>query len=103
MDENPKMNRILYLETSEKQVDVVVITKSQTSPTTASPPGSPVRYPRAGRSNTVSDMQIVYFDTIEQGYTTTVIRKRLWGGSINERFPWAEYIVRFGWLPDGQR
>ncbi|KAG2221893.1 hypothetical protein INT45_012537 [Circinella minor] len=102
-DENSKMNRILYLETSEEQVDVVMITKSQTaSSTTVSSPGSPVRYPRAGRSNTVSDMQIVYFDTVEQGFATTVIRKRLWGGSINERFPWAEYLVRFGWLPDGQ-
>ncbi|KAI9246494.1 hypothetical protein BDA99DRAFT_565521 [Phascolomyces articulosus] len=115
VDESSKMNRILYLETSEEQVDVVMITKSQTpsglqSPSTLTPslsdarsnPGSPVRYPRAGRSNAVSDMQIVYFDPIEQGHPTIVKRKRLWGGSINERYPWAEYLVRFGWLPDGQ-
>ncbi|KAI8149797.1 hypothetical protein BJV82DRAFT_584686 [Fennellomyces sp. T-0311] len=99
------INRILYLETSEEQVEMVVITKptsglaSQNDHRTTS---SPVRYPRAGRSNAVSDIQIVEFDTIVQGHPTLVVRKRLWGGSVNERFPWTEYIVRFGWLPDGQ-
>ncbi|KAI9488724.1 Alpha/Beta hydrolase protein [Zychaea mexicana] len=107
------MNRILYLETSEEQVEVVLITKPapgiQSSPSSSSSSfhtdsrsGSPVRYPRAGRSNAISDMQMVYFDAVKPGHPTTVIRKRLWGGSLNERYPWAEYIVRFGWLPDGQ-
>lgn len=63
----------------------------------------PVRYPRAGAPNAVSDLQIVEFGSVIPETTTTIVRKRLWHGSIKDVFPWCEYIVRFGWLPDGQR
>ena len=87
---------------------MVIITKPSSGPLNQNDhgnnnTGAPVRYPRTGRSNAVSDLQIVEFDSVAQGHPTSVIRKRLWGGSIIERFPWTEYIVRFGWLPDGQR
>ena len=32
------------------------------------------------------------------------VHKRLWGkASLEKMFPWSEYIVRFGWCPDGKR
>ena len=99
------VNRIVYLETSEKEVDVVVIVKPRYG--TAIHPernaAEPVRYPRAGTPNAVSDLQIVEFGSVIPETTTHIIRKRLWHGSIKDVFPWCEYIVRFGWLPDGQR
>lgn len=99
------INRILYLETSEKNVDVVVIVKPKYG--TAIHPehnaAEPVRYPRAGTPNAVSDLQIVEFGSVIPETSTTIVRKRLWHGSIKDVFPWCEYIVRFGWLPDGQR
>lgn len=82
-------------------VDIVMISKSMSVNTVE--PGDTIRYPRAGRANAVSDLQIVEFGPVSQNRCPRVVHKRLWGGSVQELYPWAEYIVRFGWLPDGNR
>ncbi|KAF9945065.1 dipeptidylpeptidase [Mortierella alpina] len=63
------------------------------------------RYPHAGTPNAVSDLQIVEFIARqhEEDIVPEPLHKRLWGrASLYKLFPWLEYIVRFGWLPDGE-
>lgn len=82
-------NHILYLETTEKDVEQISISKSTSLDT--------IRYPCAGKPNAKSCLKIVEFDH-------GIVHKQLWGvNDIQTQFPWMEYIVRFGWLPDGQR
>lgn len=88
---SPLKNHILYLETSEKEVEQVMISKNAMH--------EPIRYPRAGKANAKSVLKLVEFDDPH-----SVVHKQLWGEhQIQTQFPWMEYIVRFGWLPDGQR
>lgn len=80
----PNANKILYLETIENQVEIIFISKSD----------HPIRYPRAGKQNVTSCIKILEFnkeDIVYDGY------------ELKTQFPWMEYIVRFGWLPDGNR
>ncbi|KAL0080982.1 Alpha/Beta hydrolase protein [Phycomyces blakesleeanus] len=93
-DEN--INQILYLETSEDNVDIIMITTPCTPMNMYPTDSGPFHYPRAGRPNASSVMHIVTFDS----QAKKVVRKRLWDTSIETLFPWTEYIVRFGWLPD---
>ncbi|KAF9422534.1 dipeptidylpeptidase [Podila epigama] len=82
--------RILYLQVSEAMVDLVTIPRQGMQPD-----HEEYRYPHAGTPNAVSDMQI---DNVGEP-----LHKRLWGrASLYKLFPWLEYIVRFGWMPDGQ-
>lgn len=82
----PHANKILYLETSEKDVEIVYISKAEHS----------IRYPRAGKINAKSELKIVDFSGDQ------VVHYQLWNGDdLRVQFPWMEYIVRFGWLPDG--
>ncbi|KAI9006525.1 dipeptidyl peptidase IV N-terminal region-domain-containing protein [Phycomyces nitens] len=90
------INQILYLETSEDNVDTVMITTPNAPVNTYPTSSGPLRYPRAGRPNASSVIHIVTFDF----QAKKIIRKRLWDMSIETLFPWTEYIVRFGWLPD---
>ncbi|KAK3832185.1 MAG: peptidase S9B, partial [Linnemannia elongata] len=86
--------RILYLQVSEAMVDLVVIPRHGMHPEFEE-----YRYPHAGTPNAVSDIQIVEFDVVPEP-----LHKRLWGRvSLYKMFPWIEYIVRFGWLPGGER
>ncbi|RUS26284.1 dipeptidyl peptidase IV N-terminal region-domain-containing protein, partial [Jimgerdemannia flammicorona] len=97
-------DRILYLQVSESMVEVVLIPRPG-----ASGPGTneceKYRYPRAGTANATSDLQIVEFRVPNErearpGYGP--VHKRLWGRcALQELFPWMEYVVRFGWMPDG--
>ncbi|ORY98496.1 dipeptidyl peptidase IV N-terminal region-domain-containing protein, partial [Syncephalastrum racemosum] len=95
------IQRILYLETTEADVDVVVIKNA--SPSCHHPSNRPsdavdsVRYPRAGRHNAVSDLCIVEFIPHQQ---RSLVHRKL---DIRAYFPWTEYIVRFGWMPHGHR
>ena len=84
----PYANMILYLETSESQVEAIRISKTDHT----------VRYPRAGKPNAKSVLKIVDF-TKGIGQHATLWNK----DDLNVQFPWVEYIVRFGWLPDGNR
>ncbi|ORX60503.1 hypothetical protein DM01DRAFT_1332653 [Hesseltinella vesiculosa] len=99
-------NCILYLETDERQVDWIDFSKGQGNAIKGQglPPGS-ARYPRAGRPNASSTMCLVEFDGSYPADppASAVCRKRLWGHhDLDYCYPWCEYIVRFGWLPDGK-
>ncbi|KAI9311785.1 dipeptidyl peptidase IV N-terminal region-domain-containing protein [Dichotomocladium elegans] len=98
------LNRIVYLETSEKDVDIAVIAKPASGAIAQSNASNvePVRYPQAGKANAISDLQVVEFGPVIPEQETSIVTKRLWGGTIQDLFPWCEYIVRFGWLPDGE-
>lgn len=90
----PHANKILYLETSEKDVEIVFISKTEHS----------IRYPRAGKMNAKSDLKIVDFSSTGSGNQQVVHHYQLWNeDDLRVQFPWLEYIVRFGWLPDGNR
>ncbi|KAF9082101.1 dipeptidylpeptidase [Mortierella sp. AD031] len=92
--------RILYLQVSEAMVDLVVIPRQGMHPEFEE-----YRYPHAGTPNAVSDLQIVEFvpRLHDEDIVPEPLHKRLWGrASLYKMFPWIEYIVRFGWLPDGK-
>ena len=96
------------METSEFDVEQVLISKptpmSQAS-VEASTTDS-IRYPRAGKPNAKSTVKIVEFEIGEtkDAQPINIKYRQLWGkDEIRVLFPWVEYIVRFGWLPDGQR
>ncbi|CAG8609132.1 5158_t:CDS:10 [Paraglomus occultum] len=100
---NDKIERILYIQISEAAVGLVLIPR----------PGShgeveEHRYPRAGTNNAVGDLQLVEFiPRYDNGDSEIAafgpVHKRLWGkASLEKKFPWLEYIVRFGWCPDGK-
>jgi dipeptidyl-peptidase 9 len=80
------------LETSEKQVEQVLISKSNHNAATDS-----VRYPRAGQPNAKSILKIVEFDLTK----ADIVHKQLW--NLESQFPWVEYIARFGWISNGER
>lgn len=83
------------METSEKEVEQVVISKSNHGTATDS-----IRYPRAGQPNAKSTLKIVEFDFAK----SNIVHKQLWNRQdIKFQFPWMEYIVRFGWIPNGKR
>ncbi|CAG8535283.1 1346_t:CDS:2, partial [Diversispora eburnea] len=90
------IERILYLQISESMVDLVLIPRPE-------PLGEieEYRYPKAA-----SDLQIVEFIprySEEEEATFGPVHKRLWGPTaLNKLFPWMEYIVRFGWHPNGK-
>ncbi|KAF9905525.1 dipeptidylpeptidase [Lobosporangium transversale] len=91
--------KILYLQVSEAMVDLVVIPRQGMHPSCEE-----YRYPHAGTPNAVSDLQIVEFvpKRFEKDEVPEPLHKRLWGrASLYKLFPWLEYIVRFGWMPDG--
>ncbi|KAG0296152.1 dipeptidylpeptidase [Dissophora globulifera] len=92
--------RILYLQVSEAMVDLVVIPRQGMHPEYEE-----YRYPHTGTPNAVSDLQIVEFvpRQHEEDVVPEPLHKRLWGRtSLYKMFPWLEYIVRFGWMPDGE-
>ncbi|KAF9431612.1 dipeptidylpeptidase [Entomortierella beljakovae] len=97
---NTMMERILYLQVSEAMVDLVVIPRAGLDPEYEE-----YRYPRSGTTNAVSDLQIVEFipRRHEDDIVPEPLHKRLWGrASLYKLFSWLEYIVRFGWWPDGE-
>ncbi|KAG0253667.1 dipeptidylpeptidase [Actinomortierella ambigua] len=98
MQTRPK-ERILYLQVSEAMVDVVMIPRQGIHPEVEE-----YRYPHAGTANAASDIQIVEFvpKQDEDDIVPEPLHKRLWGrSSIYKICPWLEYIVRFGWTPNG--
>ncbi|KAG0257585.1 dipeptidylpeptidase [Mortierella polycephala] len=100
LDSRTPVERIIYLQVSEAMVDLVVIPRHGVQPEYEE-----YRYPRAGTPNAVSDLQIVDFvpKRHEEDVVPEPLHKRLWGkASLYKMFPWIEYIVRFGWLSDGE-
>ncbi|KAG0088255.1 dipeptidylpeptidase, partial [Podila epicladia] len=96
-----RKEQILYLQVSEAMVDLVTISRQGMQPD-----HEEYRYPHAGTPNAASDLQIVEFipKQYDEDHVGEPLHKRLWGrASLYKLFPWLEYIVRFGWLPDGER
>ncbi|KAG1561199.1 hypothetical protein G6F49_002035 [Rhizopus delemar] len=97
---NESVERILYLETSEEQVELLQISKPAMSSSGTDPltdQADSIRYPYAGKPNAVSKIKIIEFGEDQ------IVNKQLWGkNDLQSQFSWMEYIVRFGWLPDGQ-
>ncbi|CAO3609304.1 unnamed protein product [Cunninghamella echinulata] len=103
------MNRILYLETNDEDVELVYFsgnTKYQNKNDIKSSAikSESAKYPRAGYPNVKSQLFIVEFSNLTNTKSTpNIIHKKLWGNdTIEKNYPWAEYYVRFGWLPDGK-
>ncbi|KAI8073066.1 dipeptidyl peptidase IV N-terminal region-domain-containing protein [Gongronella butleri] len=104
-----RKNRILFVETDERNVDWVDYSKGQAIHGNDTPPEC-TRYPRAGQPNATSHLRIVEFDAPRHSLPPpqatprpAMHHKRLWGkNDLQYRFPWAEYIVRLDWMPDGQ-
>ncbi|KAI8332948.1 Alpha/Beta hydrolase protein [Choanephora cucurbitarum] len=111
---------IAYLETTELAVEQIPITTSTLTHTPTHPSqlisgqeamfhltdtielADTVRYPRPGKSNAKSDIKLVTFRWLNGQLERC--HRQLWGHNrIQAQFPWMEYIVRFGWLSDGQR
>ncbi|CAM0135085.1 unnamed protein product [Umbelopsis sp. WA50703] len=60
------------------------------------------RYPRAGSENAKSDICIVEFNShVFESPDSSIRVKRIRHSFLKDIFPWMEYIVRFGWMPDG--
>ncbi|KAI9477965.1 MAG: hypothetical protein EXX96DRAFT_569098 [Benjaminiella poitrasii] len=106
LGDSKRQEQILYLETSELQVEEIRISNNSDYKGTS----SVIRYPRAGKPNVKSNIKLVEFEFEDRGAKhggQLVLKhhaiKQLWNkNDIKLRFPWMEYIVRFDWLPDGQ-
>ncbi|KAJ3219259.1 dipeptidylpeptidase [Dinochytrium kinnereticum] len=93
------IEKILYLEVDESQVDFVCIAR----------PGldgavDKFRYPRVGKANATADIKVVSFNStlLKAGNQVAPVIRGLHGLlSLKHLFPWIEYIPRVGWLPDG--
>ncbi|KAI8918855.1 peptidase S9B, partial [Entophlyctis helioformis] len=87
--------RILYMETDESNVEWVLIAR----------PGineeiDRYRYPRAGKPNASTVLKMVEFSLNSTSLPTQLALRP--GFCIKDLFPWTEYLVRSGWLPDGR-
>lgn len=86
--------RILYEEVDESEVDILHIISPQTEGATC----DQYRYPKAGTTNAKCVLKIVEFTVTEHGTICNVVERQL-----ANVFPCMEYIVRVGWLSDGNR
>lgn len=87
--------RILYEEVDESDVLLFKFPSSQ-------PVGveyEEYRFPRAGSPNAKSKLKLVQFTLSETLQITNVCIKDL-QHPLTYYFPWLEYIVRVGWMPD---
>ncbi|CEG69475.1 hypothetical protein RMATCC62417_05541 [Rhizopus microsporus] len=99
-DPDSPVDRIVYLETSELEVELLRISKpaiSFSGSDTLLNHTECMRYPYAGKPNATSKIRIVEFSDTE-----IIHRKLLDHDELHIAFPWMEYIVRFGWIPNGQ-
>ncbi|KAJ3322764.1 dipeptidylpeptidase [Blyttiomyces sp. JEL0837] len=93
-----RQERILYLEVDESLVEVVTIARAGFDDKV-----DRYLYPRAGKSNAISEPCIVFFSTGDEALLPYSVVRKLHGRlSIRYLFPWAEYIVRVGWIPGGE-
>lgn len=89
--------RILYEEVDESDVLLFKFPSSQ-------PVGveyEEYRFPRAGSSNAKSKLKLVQFTLSETLQIANVCIKDL-QHPLTYHFPWLEYLVRVGWMPDSK-
>lgn len=91
------VHRILYEEVDESDVLLFKFPSSQ-------PVGieyEEYRFPRAGSSNAKSKLKLVQFTLSETLQIADVCIKDL-QHPLTYHFPWLEYLVRVGWMPDSK-
>lgn len=86
--------KILYAEVDESMVETIHFHDTGMDS---------LKYPRAGKKNAITELRLLEFSW-NGSRIKRITRKRLMSGhSLKERFPWMEYVVRFGWLPDASK
>mmetsp|Transcript_20072 Transcript_20072/g.32933 ORF Transcript_20072/g.32933 Transcript_20072/m.32933 type:complete len:861 (+) Transcript_20072:128-2710(+) len=95
--------RMLYMEVDESGVPVIRIPRygDGTAPVAL----DDYRYPRAGDPNVKTAMCLaeLCLDASSTHLSQTRVVLRRLRPPLEERFPWMEYVVRVGWMPDGSR
>ncbi|KAL8609108.1 hypothetical protein ACOMHN_030449 [Nucella lapillus] len=90
--------RVLYEEVDEGGVEILRI---------FAPPAhvsgvDEYRYPRAGTPNASSILKVVEFEVDSSGPVMGSRQERHLVEPLTTHCPWAEYLVRAGWTPDGK-
>lgn len=92
---------ILYEEVDESEVGVVSIFSPSYTESTES-----YRYPRAGTPNASSSLRLLELTVTFSGQTSQLTDVQVADYSMRvalfEACPWAEYLTRAGWTPDGK-
>lgn len=101
-DENlTRTYRILFEEVDESSVEILHIVSGPDSMVQNSHVDS-YRYPRAGSANAKSKLKIVQFSIDTSGKICDHVIEYQMRVPLSEAFPFMEYLVRCGWLPDGE-
>ena len=95
-NDTSRFERILYLEVDETGVEWVFIARPGAEQTDI----DRYRYPRVGKPNASAIPKIVEFAA--KGKKRPVQLSLQPPYTVKELFPWMEYIVRAGWLPDSK-
>ncbi|XP_076438854.1 dipeptidyl peptidase 9-like [Babylonia areolata] len=91
--------RVLYEEVDEGKVEILRIF----APSSQDSDGvDEYRYPRAGSANASSVLKIVEFQVNSFGPVVGSRQERHLVEPLTTHCPWAEYLVRAGWTPDGK-
>ncbi|KAI8775271.1 dipeptidyl peptidase 8 [Biomphalaria glabrata] len=98
-----KMYRLLYEEVDETDVEILSIF----SPTGQEPNCSELyRYPKAGANNAYSNLKLLEIIISFSGAITQVediqVKDLCMKEALFDACPWAEYLSRAGWTPDGK-
>lgn len=88
--QNPDKNHnyILYIENDLSNVDIFNIPEHGIEGNVEQ-----AHYPRVGRDNTISNLSIAFIEDKDE----LKIKNKTLRPSLKERFPWMEYLTRFGW------
>ncbi|XP_020608340.1 dipeptidyl peptidase 9-like [Orbicella faveolata] len=93
--------RILFEEVDESSVEILHIVSGPDSMARNSHVDS-YRYPKAGSANAKSKLKIVEFSIDTSGKICDHVIEYQMRVPLSEAFPFMEYLVRCGWLPDGE-
>lgn len=96
-------HRILYFQVDERKVEGIVLPRPGDiyGFSTTGGQGDRVPYPRAGGSNAICDPKVVEFEIGNDGLEHVSYRALYGDRTLKAMFPWMEYVIRAGWLPDG--
>lgn len=89
---NPGVYRIAFELVDESEVDICCF------PTTGAV--EELRFPRAGTPNAKSELKMIQF-RLNSTYKPVDVKILNLTRSLNCLFPYYEYLVRVGWIPDG--
>ncbi|KAH9514886.1 dipeptidylpeptidase [Bulinus truncatus] len=103
LSDGGKMYHILYEEVDESDVEILSIF----SPTGQEPNCTELyRYPKAGANNAYSNLKLLEIIVSYIGPVTQVediqVKDLCMNEALFEVCPWAEYLSRAGWTPDGK-